>query len=377
MVQTEIAMTQKADEAAQAEVRRRMEQATGESQERPSDPRQLSLQWGTRARPSNREGGLTIDDINIGIYAHIPAHAEARNRIPRGAMALPGVTDVGGYSVCDSSRLWADNAGELYEEAISRRWSTATDLPWETAQGLSDDVELAICQVATELATHAQVEMETIAKWFRELNPTYHEVKLHLSTTIYDDARLFDGYRKRAMLNGGGMMLESPGWINRIIFECYSGWTEVSILMFLVRGSFTHTILRYLSVYGPTELDRELALRCMVDKTRHIQYGMEHLRFSFTTAPERAQAYATSIAAAEAQIAREERDHVLWEALAIIFGGGVENIDAGMEIVNRLRRDWINAYVERMEWAGVPRRGRLIGALRQWVEEPVAAEASA
>ena len=68
---------------------------------------------------------------------------------------------------------------------------------------------------------------------------------------------------------------------------------------------------------------------------------------------------------------------MLWEALAIIFGGGVENIDAGMEIVNRLRRDWINAYVERMEWAGVPRRGRLIGALRQWVEEPVAAEASA
>lgn len=368
MVQAETAPTQEADSAAQEERRRMMQQMA--ARQTPSDPRQVSLQWGTRARPSSREGGLTIDDLNIGVYAHIPEHVEARNRLPRGAAPMVGGMDVGGYSVCDSSRLWADSAGGLYEEAISRRWSTATDLPWETATDLPDDVELAICQVATELTTHAQVEMETIAKWFRELNPTYHEVKLHLSTTIYDDARMFDGYRKRAMLNGGGMLLESPGWINRIIFECYSGWTEVAILMFLLRGSFTQTILRYLSVYGPTELDRELALRCMVDKTRHIAYGMDHLRFSFTSTPERASAYAVGLVAAEAQVAREEADHVLWEALAIIFGGGIGNIDAGMEIVNRLRRDWVNDYVNRMEWAGVARRGRLVPALRQWIEDP-------
>jgi hypothetical protein len=372
MVQTDIANTQAADRAAADDARRRMAAAVGTT-DGPVDPRQISLQWGTRARPSSVDGGLTIDDLNVGIYGHIPEHVEARNRIPRGAAALPGVTDVGGYSVCDAYRLWADNAGELYEEAISRRWSTATDLPWETAHDLPDDVELAICQVATELATHAQVEMETISKWFRELNPTYHEVKLHLSTTVFEDARLFDGYRKRAMLNGGGMLMESPGWVNRIIYESFSGWTETTVLMFLVRGSFTHTILRYLSVYGPTELDRELALQCLVDKTRHIQYGMEHLRFSFTSKPERARAYGVGLAAAEAQIARDERDHVLWEALAIVFGGGIEHIDEGMEVVKRLRRDWINSYVDRVEWAGVPRRQGLIRPLREWVEEPVEA----
>jgi hypothetical protein len=376
MVQSEIAVTGEADKAAADEVRVRMALAQGSmSRPAPTDPRQISRQWGTRARPSSPDGGLTIDDLNIGIYGHIPDHVESRNRIPRGATPVHGVTDVGGYSVCDSSRLWADGAGLLYEEAISRRWSTATDLPWETGRDLPDDVELAICQVATELSTHAQVEMETIAKWFRELNPVFHEVKLHLSTTIYDDARLFDGYRKRAMLNGGGMLLESPGWVNRIIQECYSGWTEVSILMFIMRGTFTQTMLRYLSVYGPTELDRELALRCMVDKTRHVQYGQEHLRFSFTSTPERAQSYAVSLIAAEAQVAREESDHVLWEALAIIFGGGIDNIDAGMEIVNRMRRDWISTYVERMEWAGVPRKERLAPQLKQWIEEPVEATA--
>jgi hypothetical protein len=348
----------------------------GQFQQQTTDPRQLSLQWGTRAKPSHPQGGLTIDDLNIGIYAHIPDHVEARNRIPRGAIPLRGVTDIGGYSVCDAHRLWSDHAGELYEEAIQRRWTTATDLPWETGHDLPEDVELAVCQVATELATHAQVEMETISRWFRELNPTYHEVKLHLSCNVFEAARLFDGYRKRAMLNGGGMMLESPGWVNRIILECISGWTETSVLLFILRGSFTQTILRYLSVHGPSELDRELALRCLADKTRHIQYGMDHLRFSFSKVPERARAYSVGLAAAEAQVARDERDHVLWEALAIIFGGGVRRIDEGMEIVARLRRDWVNAYVERLEWAGVPRRQGLISPLKRWIEEPEAVEAA-
>ena len=334
------------------------------------DPREFSLQWGTRAKPSNIQAGLTIDDINIGIYGHIPDRAESRNRIPRGAIALKGVTDVGGYSVCDAHRLWSYEAGQLYEEAIQRRWQTATDLPWDTGHDVPEDVELAVCQVATELCQQAQTEMEAISKWFRELNPVYHEVKLHLSCNVLDAARMFDGYYKRAMLNGGGLLMESPGYLNRIIHECYSGWTETSTLLHLVRGSFTHTILRYLAAYGPSQLDRELAGRCLADTTRHIAYAMDHLRFSFTKSPERAGAYANALAAAEAQVIRDEDDHVLWEALAVIFGGGVRGMDEGMKIVGRLRRDWVNAYLDRLAWAGVMRRAALLPGLRQWIEEP-------
>jgi hypothetical protein len=334
------------------------------------DPREFSLQWGTRAKPSNLQAGLTIDDVNVGIYGHIPDHAEARNRIPRGAIALKGVTDVGGYSVCDAHRLWSDQAGQLYEEAIQARWQTATDLPWDTGHDVPEDVELAVCQVATELCQQSQTEFEVISKWFRELNPVFHEVKLHLSCNVLDAARMFDGYYKRAMLNGGGLLMESPGYLNRIIQECYSGWTETSTLLHLVRGSFTHTVLRYLAAYGPSQLDRELAGRCLADKTRHIAYAMDHLRFSFSKTPERARAYAIGLVAAEAQVARDEADHVLWEALAVIFGGGVRGMDDGMQIVKRLRRDWVNDYLDRLAWAGVMRRDAVLPALKQWIEEP-------
>jgi hypothetical protein len=40
-----------------------------------------------------------------------------------------------------------------------------------------------------------------------------------------------------------------------------------------------------------------------------------------------------------------------------------------------MRRDWVQLYVDRMEWAGVPRHDRLIPGLKQWIEEPLEATA--
>ena len=105
---------------------------------------------------------MTVDALNIGVYAEVPDHIPFRNRLPRGAYPAPGAGSIGGYYLQDKHEQWADNAGRLYEEGISRRWSTATDIPWETAHGLSDDVELAICQLATELSQHASVEARVI-----------------------------------------------------------------------------------------------------------------------------------------------------------------------------------------------------------------------
>ena len=372
---------QQADQADQAAAAaaslQQTRPATPPGQFPPGDPRGRSLQWGTRARPSNPDGGLTVDDINIGIYGDIPDRALARTRLPRGAVPSANSAPVGGFNVRESHELWSENAGELYEEAIQRRWSTATDLPWETARDLSDDVELAVCQVATELCQQAQTETDVISRWLMALNPAYHEVKLFLSTQLFDSARMFDGYRKRAMLNGGGMLLESPGWVNRIMLEIASGWSEAIVLTSLVRGSFTHTLLRYLAAYGPTELDRQLAWRLIPDKTRHIAYTMGHLRFAFSKRPELARSYAMGLAAAERQVARDEDDHVLWEALAIIFGGGIKGMDDGMDVVKRLRRSWVNAYLDRLDSSGVPRRELVIPALREWIEEPAEEQAEA
>ena len=327
-----------------------------------------TLGWGTRARPNPNGGGLTVDALNIGVYSDIPDHIPYRNRCPRGAWPAPEAGNIGGYYLQDKYEQWADVAGLLYEESIGRRWSTATDVPWDTADGVPDDVEIAICQVATELCQQASVETEVISGWLQNLSPGYHEVKLYLSTAVYDAARMFDGYRKRAMRNGGGMLLESPGRMNRQILETYAGWSETVLTQYVMRGSLQRTILRYLAVYGPTEADRVLAWRLLPDRARTAAYAVDHIRFAISQRPALRKTFTDWLMRVEQVQLGEAQDPVLWEALAVIFGGGVRQIDEGMAVVKRLQHDWIRDYLRYTKTAGVDRSKKLFRPMQMMLD---------
>ncbi|MCH7655855.1 MAG: ferritin-like domain-containing protein, partial [Chloroflexi bacterium] len=73
----------------------------------------------------------------------------------------------------------------------------------------------------------------------------YHEVKNFLATGMFDAARHCEVFRKRALVNGGGLGLESKGDVNRMILESKGGWTETVLFLHLLRGTFTMTIYRY------------------------------------------------------------------------------------------------------------------------------------
>jgi len=314
-----------------------------------------TLGWGIKARVDQFGGGLTVDALNIGVYAEVPDHITYRNRLPRGAYPAPGAGSIGGYYLQDKHEQWAECAGLLYEEGISRRWSTATDVPWDTAHDLPDDVELAICQVATELSQHASVETEVVSGWLQNLSPGYHEVKLFLSTATYDAARMFEGYRKRAMLNGGGIMLESPGGMNRTIMETYAGWSQTVLGMWFVRNALDTTILRYLAAYGPSEADRVLAARLVPDRMRAAAYAVDHIRFAISKRPELAIGFQVWLNGVEFSQGRDLRDPVLTEALAIIFGGSVAGMDEGMKVVRRMLQDFVKTYLSRCKQANLDR----------------------
>jgi hypothetical protein len=355
-----------------------VQQATPETDAAADPPPDLSwmektLGWGTRARPEHFGGGLTIEALYIGVYADVPDHIPYRNRCPRGAYPAPEAGNIGGYYLQDKYEQWSDVAGQLYEEAISRRWSTATDVPWDTAGDVPDDVELAVAQVATELCQQASIETEVISAWLQNLSPGYHEVKLFLSTVVYDAARMFDGYRKRAMLNGGGMLMESPGRMNRQILETYAGWSETVITQYLMRGTLQKNILRYLSVYGPTEADRVLAWRLLPDRARTAAYAMDHVRFAISQRPTLRKTFDDWLLRVEMVQAAENRDPVLWEALAVIFGGGVKGMDEGMAIVRDLQRDWVRDYVRYTKVAGINRGAKLIPPFQMMLNPDAAA----
>ena len=311
-----------------------------------------SPEWGTKALPGKK--GLTLDGIAIGSYGDIPERSEEMTRMPRGAFHVPGVPRLEFDPLSKKVDLWADNAADLYEEAIQRRWMAHVDVPWESLEPLPRELELSMCQFCTELAQQATIETDSIGQWIGRMNYAYYEVKTFLATELYDSARHYDVFRKRALANGGTLGLESPGAINRRIIESRAGWTETAVFLYMLRGSFTLMLYRYGEAYALNSVEKQIFRLCIQDKARHLAYGMAHVKYAIS---EMGDDYAVGMlrmmSGVERDMATEMKDQVLWEALAIIFGGGLENISAGMEVVKELQERYVNEYIARMQWVGI------------------------
>ncbi len=336
-----------------------------------------SPEWGTRVRPGKR--GLTLDDINVGSYGEVPSQSEEMTRMPRGAFHVPGVPRLEFYPLSKKEDIWADNAGGLYEEAIQRRWMAHLDVPWDSLEPLPRELELSMCQLCTELAQQATMETDSIGQWIGRMNYAYYEVKTFLATELYDSARHYDVFRKRALANGGALGLESPGLINRRIIESRAGWTETAVLMYLLRGPFTLMLYRYGEAYALNPAEKILFRLSAQDKARHLAYGMTHVRYAIS---QKGDDYALGLlrmmSGVERDLVTEMKDPVLWEALAIIFGGGLENISSGMDVVRDLQRRYVNEYMARMQWAGIDKTlANLAPDLAAYVNQETAQESGA
>ena len=314
----------------------------------------ITHQWGTRVRPGKH--GIRLGDLNVGIYGEVPEVWNDQTRNPRGAVARKGIPPVG-YAVRDKSDLWADSAAELYEEAIQRRWAPASDVPWHTVMPLAEDLERAICQVCTELCQYANADVEAVTHWQHQMAYGYHEVKQNLATVSFDAARHMEAFRKRALLNGGGLGLEGPGEVNRMILESRGGWTETVVYLFLMRGLFTQTMLRYLERYAHSAAERALYTHCIEDKARHLTYGIDHLWYAINHQEDQKLIVQQLCIIGERVLVRELRDGVLREALAIVFAGGVAGAGReGMAIHDSMMSDFVQRYLACLKWLGVERK---------------------
>src|SRR5262245_1234548 len=310
-------------------------------------------QWGTRVKPGKH--GLRLGDLNVGIYGEVPPIWTDQTRTPRGAVTRRGVPPLG-YSVRDKVDLWADSAADMYEEAIQRRWTPATSIPWETIKPLPDDLERAMCQVCTELSQYANADLESVTHWQSQMAYGYHEVKQYLATVSFDGARHMEVFRKRALCNGGGLGLEGPGEVNRMILESRGGWTEAVLYLFVLRGLFTQTIYRYLDRYAQNAAARAIFAHCVDDKARHLTYGIDHLRYAVTHQDDQNLILQQLCIIGERVLVRELKDVVLREALAVIFGGGIAGANEGLLVHRQMMSDYIQRYLDTLKWLGVERR---------------------
>jgi hypothetical protein len=308
----------------------------------------VPTEWGIRVRPNDPAMGLTIQDLNVGTYGDIPDVWTNRSEIARGSYPKPSMEDMG-YTIFEKGIVWADCVVPLYEVAIRDRWASATDLNWASLEALPDDIEKAVCQLMTELSERSYYEGAVLSGWLPEVSYGFLEMKLFMSTVIFDLARHTEAFRKRALSNGGGLGLQAPTDYNRAVEECRS-YPELMCTLF-VQDSMLLTLYQQGDRFAQNQLERDLYALCARDRSRLMQYHIERLKHFLFKYPERRDEQQFYFTKAENRVAKEWADAAVIGPLAILLGGGRDRLAVGEAKLVELRRVQARDYVDRLRQA--------------------------
>jgi hypothetical protein len=343
----------------------------------------LDLSWmdqtgkrGMTAHPGRR--GLTLEEINKGPYGEAPRSSDDMTMGLRGAAKRPGVPRVG-YHNREKSNIWSDNAAMLYEEAVQRQWSSATDIPWDELRPLPDDVERAYSQFCTFLTEVEFIAGDTPSQWLPSISNDHFEVKMFLASQIMDEARHLDVFRKRALANGGGLMQSSGNAGLRVIIEA-KDFTEMSTIMHVQGEGLVQSIFRMGEYIATNEAEKRIFRLSAQDESRHVAFGVMHLKYILETEPERREEIHSYLEKAEPVLVGGGANGtapvaggapIFGTSLGILFGHSLGSQEEGGKLAMAAFRRQLNEYMHRLEVAGMgERRYRLPASLQAVLEPP-------
>jgi hypothetical protein len=325
----------------------------------------LTLEWfgvetaRLQARPADPARGLTYQDCNLGPYGYdaIPELVRNRNSMAsRGSVLVPKLPDLG-YTVNRKSDVWSDDVSQLYEEAKSRRWAPAVDIPWSELLATADPLaEAAMAQLCTLLEEVALVAMEAPARWVFVINQEFLELKSFLCVQMFDEARHVEACRKRALVSGRGLGRASVP-AEQALKELLSAETypEASLATNLLLGSVSLAMYRALASLARTRADRLLATLCMQDVARSVAYGVSHVRYHVRHQPARAPMLHEYLDRTEHTVAGIAGSAEWLEPLIVLAAGSHERADLarGGAFARRWFAQTVADYLERCEAAGL------------------------
>jgi hypothetical protein len=212
------------------------------------------------------------------------------------------------------------------------------------------------------------MEADVLGRWEPEISYGYHEVKLYLATTIFENARAVEVFRKRALSNGGGLGIQSPGWGFRSVVDARN-FTEMSVIQMVLQDSLTLAQYEFGEKYAKNPAEKFIFAHAMEDKARHIAYGVTHMKYVLLHRTDRREELQRYLDKGEGMMLQDDKkDPATREAFAIYFGGGKDNIREGLHIYNQMRRRHVEQYLARLKWATLDRADRLAPGLRAYIE---------
>jgi len=321
-------------------------------------------EWGMRVPV--RDGRVTAADVLRAVPMPDTANA-ATGFAPRGARVEPG-GPVYPFSLVERDRVAPPEVAQLYDQAVASQWDATRDVPWSDIGEHEPALEAAVGQVMTFLAENELSALYVPSRFLPRIHPAYVETAMFLATQIADEARHIDVFLKRARGAGGGLGISSVTTSRSLLSLLeYEDFTEASfVLSVLGEGTFLD-LLRFVEDHAPDKCTAEIARRTRNDESRHVHFGLSHVRHALSTDP-------TLFARLEAAVRRRASSlhdvggvpAPLADALTVLAAGGSDpkKIARGHEAYRALLETMHAARIKRLERAGfTPEQSDLMSTL--------------
>jgi len=163
-------------------------------------------------------------------------------------------------------------------------------------------------------------------------------------------------FRKRALVNGAGLLQAGPGAIGFLYDQDFA---EMTATLHIVAEGFVQSVFRMGELIAKNETDKRIFRLAAQDESRHVAFGVMHCKHLIETQPERKDEIASYIrrqgaAQGGATIAT---GNTTSEALAILLGGGKGNIDEGYKMLMAVRQKQIKELAQRLKVCGLTEMG--------------------
>lgn len=315
-------------------------------------------------RVTGGKRGLTLEDIATSSIGEIPTTTRNQSGRMRGAAPRSDQQRTQKHYNTKAA-VWSESAMLLYEEAVQRQWSSATDIPWADMPELPEEMELAMSQLCTFLTQVEFIAGDVPGMYAPNVSGEYFEIGMFLASQIMDEARHLDVFRKRALANGIGLLKAGPGAIGLLIAQDF---TEMASTLHLVGEGFVQSMFRMGEMFAQTEVDKRMFRLAAQDESRHVAFGVMHMKYVMETEPERRDEIHTYLDRMEGNLGAGSTQAGLTgggetgEALAILLGGGTSEaqLREGYGKLLAIRKRQVNEYMHRLEVVGLgDRRQRM------------------
>jgi TusA-related sulfurtransferase len=274
---------------------------------------------------------------------------------PRGASVEPGGPAYP-FNLNSRDQLAPPEVAKLYDQAITAQWDATRDIPWSKVKPLPPQLEVAVSQVMTFLAENELSALYVPSRFIAGIHPAFAEVAMFLATQLNDEARHIDVFLKRARLTGRGLGISAVATSRSLLSLLETNdFTEAAFLLSVLGEGTFLDLLSFIERHAPDEPTAELTRRAKADESRHVHFGLAHVKHGLAHDPMLYNRLESAVRRRSATLhGVDSVPAPLQDALTILAAGGPEpeRVKRGHEQFRELLESMHANRIRRLQHAG-------------------------